>query len=369
MLNLKHTICPSCSTGCGITLISNNKELLGTYPYKRHEINEGKNCKNGRYCFTKYSFNKIDEPSIVNNGKLNESDFKSIIEQVTEDIKNVEPEQFGILCSGNSTNEELDLIKKFSENYGNKLFLYENGFVNLDKTAASYDDINNSKTILIIGDLYDENPLVARRVIMAKENGAKVICADNENKNTTSINSDKYIQFDSVSEFLDSLDEEILDELNKDAIIIFNKVDNEENCQKISEIGLKTNAKILPIYKKCNSKGALNKIDPISLNELKEELKNIEVLLIVNENPLDYITEDDLNSIKKIVTISYFKNDIVNKSDYVIPGKPWAFKEGSYTNSVNTNQNFKIAVPDIVNENLSEIEILMKISEKLDIDL
>ena len=75
MLNLKHTICPSCSTGCGITLISNNKELLGTYPYKRHEINEGKNCKNGRYCFTKYSFNKIDEPSIVNNGKLNESDF------------------------------------------------------------------------------------------------------------------------------------------------------------------------------------------------------------------------------------------------------------------------------------------------------
>lgn len=369
MLNLKHTICPSCSTGCGITLISNNKELLGTYPYKRHEINEGKNCKNGRYCFTNYSFNKIDEPSIVNNGKLNESDFKSIIEQIIEDIKNVEPEQFGILCSGNSTNEELDLMKKFSESYGNRLFLYENGFVNLDKTVANYDDINNSKTILIIGDLYDENPLVARRVIMAKENGAKVICADNENKNTTSINSDKYIQFDSVSEFLDSLDEEILDELNEDAIIIFNKVDNEEDCQKISEIGLKTNAKILPIYKKCNSKGALNKIDPINLNELKEELKNIEVLLIVNENPLDYITEDDLNSIKKIVTISYFKNDIVNKSDYVIPGKPWAFKEGSYTNSVNTNQNFKISVPDIVNENLSEIEILMKISEKLDIDL
>lgn len=78
MLNLKHTICPSCSTGCGITLISNNKELLGTYPYKRHEINEGKNCKNGRYCFTKYSFNKIDEPSIVNNGKLNESDLKAL---------------------------------------------------------------------------------------------------------------------------------------------------------------------------------------------------------------------------------------------------------------------------------------------------
>lgn len=49
MLNLKHTICPSCSTGCGITLISNNKELLGTYPYKRHEINEGKNCKNGHF--------------------------------------------------------------------------------------------------------------------------------------------------------------------------------------------------------------------------------------------------------------------------------------------------------------------------------
>ena len=87
-----------------------------------------------------------------------------------------------------------NIVKSFDSQVvlkGINLDIYENEFVNLDKTAVSYDDINNSKTILIIGDLYDENPLVARRVIMAKENGAKVICADNENKYTTSIDSDK----------------------------------------------------------------------------------------------------------------------------------------------------------------------------------
>lgn len=45
MLNLKHTICPSCSTGCGITLISNNKNYLELIPTKDMKLMKEKTVK------------------------------------------------------------------------------------------------------------------------------------------------------------------------------------------------------------------------------------------------------------------------------------------------------------------------------------
>ena len=41
---VKHTICPSCSAGCGVNIIEVDGSPAGTYPYKRHIINEGKTC-------------------------------------------------------------------------------------------------------------------------------------------------------------------------------------------------------------------------------------------------------------------------------------------------------------------------------------
>ena len=48
MLEIKHTLCPSCSVGCGINVVLNDGEIVGTFPYKRHPVNAGKNCLNGR---------------------------------------------------------------------------------------------------------------------------------------------------------------------------------------------------------------------------------------------------------------------------------------------------------------------------------
>jgi formate dehydrogenase major subunit len=48
MFEIKHTLCPSCSVGCGINVILDGEEIVGTFPYKRHPVNAGKNCSNGR---------------------------------------------------------------------------------------------------------------------------------------------------------------------------------------------------------------------------------------------------------------------------------------------------------------------------------
>jgi formate dehydrogenase major subunit len=42
MLEIKHTLCPSCSVGCGINVVLEDGEIVGTFPYKRHPVNAGK---------------------------------------------------------------------------------------------------------------------------------------------------------------------------------------------------------------------------------------------------------------------------------------------------------------------------------------
>ncbi|MFA0832853.1 MAG: hypothetical protein ACC609_02465 [Methanobacterium formicicum] len=68
MLKIAHTICPSCSVGCGVNLIIKNQEAVGTYPYKRHPVNQGKNCKKGRDSFHILNENRLENPLIKKTG-------------------------------------------------------------------------------------------------------------------------------------------------------------------------------------------------------------------------------------------------------------------------------------------------------------
>ena len=60
MLKIQHTVCPSCSVGCGIDIISKDGEVVGTFPYKRNVINEGKLTRSeerrvGKECRSRWS--------------------------------------------------------------------------------------------------------------------------------------------------------------------------------------------------------------------------------------------------------------------------------------------------------------------------
>ena len=73
MLKIKHTLCPSCSVGCGINVVSHEGDVVGTYPYKRHPVNEGKNCLNGRNSIEAY---KIKAREILSNRSVMEESEK-----------------------------------------------------------------------------------------------------------------------------------------------------------------------------------------------------------------------------------------------------------------------------------------------------
>ena len=358
MLTIKHTICPSCSVGCGLNIISKENEVVGTFPYKRHPINEGKNCLNGRNSIELFN-DRIKKPSLVKNKELVDSDNDTIIGMVKDELSSIDSNELGIICSGKMTNEEIECVKSFAESFGTEnIGFYGNNFYNVDVESIDYDDISSAKLILEIGDIIKENPLIGRRVIIAKENGSSIISVDTVEKSITTLNSDEYIKVDSITDFVNNIS--IKDKLSEEAIILVNKLDEKEDLEKLEEVASETGAKLLPVLCEANSKGALEKINSLNKDEILDIIKKSKVLLVINANPLDYLSKNDISS-GFIVNISNFNNEFSTLSDVVLPGKTWTEKSGSFTNSCGLTQEFVPSV-EIEDENLSEIEIFEKLA-------
>lgn len=353
MLDIKHTICPSCSVGCGLNIVSKDGAIVGTYPYKRHPINEGKNCLNGRNSILQFD-DQIEKPSIVKNGELEESDYETVFKLIKDKLDSIDASELAIICSGNSTNEELDKIKAFADGQGcEKIGFYGYNFPNFSSEVASYDDVSNASAILAIGDIYKENPLLGRRIVLSKEKGGKLIYLDDVEKSITSLNADDFIQFD--DHLADNLDA-VKGELDENSVIIANKVCCKDDFALLESLSADTDAKILPVFNAPNIKGAMNRFDSLDTDEIKNLIDDSKVLIVVKDNPLDYLSKEDIKGKGFIVNISNEKNDFIELSDIVLPGKSWAEKAGTFTNCEGLEQSFDISA-EIENENLSEMEI------------
>jgi formate dehydrogenase major subunit len=129
MFEIKHTLCPSCSVGCGINVILDGEEIVGTFPYKRHPVNAGKNCLNGR--------NSID----CFKDKLENVDLNKAIADASNEIKSANASDVTVICSGNDTVEEIEAIKDFAESNGFNIGFYANDLKNFDD-VASYEEVH-----------------------------------------------------------------------------------------------------------------------------------------------------------------------------------------------------------------------------------
>ena len=332
MFEIKHTLCPSCSVGCGINVILDSEEIVGTFPYKRHPINEGKNCSNGR------SSIEIFEDKLTFDSK--------VLDDVIGKLKSCDAEKVTVIFSGNNSNEDLQAIKSLCESKGFNILAYDNDLKNFED-VASYDDVENASNLFVIGNILYENPLIGRRIVRAKANGAKVFVNDELADSPTANIADEFTSV-SVKEFLDSND------IDEDAIIIFNKVDSFEDLDLIAS----ADSKVLPVYSKSNSKGAFNLVDAISKEDAVELLKNTDILLIFNEDVVNEI-DFDFKSISQLVAFSPAKNDTTEIASFVIPIKSWLEYDGSFTNSEGLTQEFKSAFES---DNMSIVEVIEKIN-------
>lgn len=339
MLEIKHTLCPSCSVGCGINVVSHDGDVVGTYSYKRHQINEGKNCLNGR--------NSIE----IYKNKFEVSDIEKIIDEVSNELKSNDANKITVVCSGNNSVEEAEMIKNFAELNNFNIAFYADNFVNLNDDIASYDEIENASKIIVIGDVVYENPLIGRKIVHAKKNGAKIY----------SFTPEKTVTVNVSDEIADSIESLLNDKLDDDSVVVYSKIESSDDLEKIMESIANSNCKSLPVFSKCNSKGVSKIIDAKSKEDVIELLDNTDVLLIFNDDlvaEIDY----DYKSISKIITFVPCSNSTSDISTIVVPIKSWLETDGSYVNAMGLSQSFENVVES---ENLSEIEIIEKIQNKL----
>ncbi|WP_456472885.1 molybdopterin oxidoreductase family protein [Methanocaldococcus sp.] len=372
-LKIIHTICPCCSVGCGVDLIVKDNKVVGTYPYKRHPINEGKICLNGKNCYKIiYHEKRLKKPLIKKNGEFVEATWDEALELIGNKLKSYNPEDIGFIASGKCTNEDNYALKKFAEALGIKNIghcICNSPKVCLDKEIASIDDIENAEFILVFGDVFGINALIGRRVIKAKERGAEVIAVDKIEKEIVKLNSDEFIKVNDFVEFLNNPNDEMVKKLKeKNSIIIFNALTKEEECDLAYKLAEKTNSKILPIAKHCNTVGAtMVGVPALNKDEIINLIKSVKCLYIMGENPA-LIDDKALKNVEFLVVQDIIMSETAELADVVLPSACWAEKEGTFTNTERKTQKInKVVNPP--GEALEDWRIIKNLAEKMGIDL
>ncbi|EHP85774.1 molybdopterin oxidoreductase Fe4S4 region [Methanotorris formicicus Mc-S-70] len=114
-MRVVHTICPYCGTGCGINLIVKDEKVVGTYPFKRHPVNEGKVCIKGNYC---YEFihreDRLKKPLVKKDGEFVETIWDEALSLIAEKLKEYSPDEVGFFSSARCTNEDNYVFQKFA---------------------------------------------------------------------------------------------------------------------------------------------------------------------------------------------------------------------------------------------------------------
>lgn len=339
MLTINHTICPECSIGCGLNVISKDGIIVGINPFKNHEINEGKNCKN---C-TDY----INNISALENKSF---DYEEVISEIKGIFDNTAADKITILTSGNTDNNDLDNLIKFADEKGFDLVSYEYEFTKINpELIASYDEVEKADKIITIGDIFRKNSLIARRIIHAQQNGVKTINIYTET-NLTGFNSDEFRQIDScdqLDEIINSID------LTDNTIIIINEISSRQNYEKLIKFVEENGIKVLPLLKHPNSYSILEKTQSLSKDELTNKIQDSELLLLVNEDPREYLENDILEG-KEVVSLTQNFTDI----GITVPLKVWCQKDTSFTNSAGLTQEYSDAINDDENTLKTVSEVL-----------
>jgi formate dehydrogenase alpha subunit len=251
------TVCPYCGCGCGIHLVVNDGRIVGVEPWKEHPVNEGKNCPKGRNAFEfLYADGRLERPLVRDNGSLRETSWEKALEMVAQKLQDADPGSVGFINSGKLTNEDLYVLQKLvrcalkTNNMDNcSRFCHSTTVPALVSTVGSgvmttsQANIEKADCILIAGTNVKETyPLIARRVIRAKQRGARVIVMDPRRTVTARSLADIHLQLKPGTDvaLANAMMKSILDEGLEDSDFIERRTKGVEElraCLATSDMG------------------------------------------------------------------------------------------------------------------------------------
>jgi formate dehydrogenase major subunit len=207
------TTCPYCGVNCGLNLVVKDGKLVGTEPWRRNPINEGKLCPKGVTCWEfVHSPDRLTKPLIKKNGKFEEASWDEALGLIAKKFKEVSdklgPKALGFQVSCRTPNEDCYIMQKFARvafktnNVDNCARICHGPSVaglslSFGSGAATnpFEDVTNSDLILIWGsNAVEAHPLAARRIVQAKKKGIPIIVVDPRFSPTARL-ADMYVRF------------------------------------------------------------------------------------------------------------------------------------------------------------------------------
>ncbi|NLA30375.1 MAG: molybdopterin-dependent oxidoreductase, partial [Methanomicrobiales archaeon] len=208
-LKYVQTTCPYCGTGCSFNLVVKDGKVVGTQPYTRSPVNEGKVCPKGTYAHEFVnSPDRLTKPLIKKDGKFVEATWDEAYDLIAQKFKSYKPDEFAALASARVSNEENYLMMKFTRGVIKSRHIDHCARLCHASTVAglaasfgsgamtnSIPDIAESKCVFVLGsNTFEQHPLIGRKIVQAKLNGAKIIYAD-PRYTPTARQADLYMQF------------------------------------------------------------------------------------------------------------------------------------------------------------------------------
>jgi predicted molibdopterin-dependent oxidoreductase YjgC len=112
---MKISTCPFCSLGCRIDLHYKDGRLSKVHPSPDAEINDGQLCVRGRFCLPEatHHHERAKKPMLRRGKYFREVTWPEAQDEVTARLRDLKPQDFLMVVSGDLTNESLYTAQKF----------------------------------------------------------------------------------------------------------------------------------------------------------------------------------------------------------------------------------------------------------------
>ena len=194
---IKRTVCSHCAVGCGIYAEVTNGVWTGQEPAFDHPINHGAHCAKGAAIRELgHGERRLKYPTKLANGKWQRVSWDQAVDEIGEQMLAIRdqsgPDSVYWLGSAKFNNEQAYLFRKFAALWGTNnvdhcaRICHSTTVAGVANTwgygamTNSFNDIHNSKAVLVIGgNPAEAHPVSMRHILAAKErNRAPLIVVD-----------------------------------------------------------------------------------------------------------------------------------------------------------------------------------------------
>jgi hypothetical protein len=315
--NIYSTICPGCNFGCGLYIRENG--ALEVDFRKSSPANAGKLCRFGM------NLPKLFRPvrSMVDGKETTPEDAaKEAANRISASKGSV-----AFLSLGNTTSEELLAFQKIAGSYlctgANFDALPEDVYLTLS-VGIPYNEIEAAKHIVLFIDPYEQYPLIVRRLLSAKNKGAKITSVWWKDLQLANEN----IRPNDLSKL----------QLTNESVIIadFHPLSDIEQIKSVLALAKNAGAKITFLKPFANSTGAYimsKDIKQKSLTLLVDDINKgtIKTLFALESDPSALIPPETLSKLTNIIIQTGQATSV--KANIIIAREPLYKKKGTLINN------------------------------------